>query len=304
MGRRPERRPAWASSIFSGHHHVVVDGLRQGLRELGLEEGKPLVLDVRETPADHKAAEAAASDLERGNVDLLYTVTSTVTLAAKRATTRPPILFYVGTDPVTTQLVESLAKPGGRMTGIHGLTRELTAKRLEILKEILPKLGRVLTFYHGSDPRAADAARLGREAARQLNVHLLARPVASTEELRQGLQKMRPGETQAYMFSTDARITSQAELIIAAARAKKLPTMAHEETLVLMGALASYGSSYPDIGRMSAKYVQRILAGAPPKDLPVESYDKVTLALNLRIAREIGLAIPQSVRVRADRLIE
>src|SRR5262249_41048537 len=135
---------------LSGHHQVVVDGLREGLHDLGLEEGKHFVLDIRETDGV-KAAGDAAKDLERPKVDLIYTVTTQVTVEAKRATRQTPIVFYVGTDPAAAGLVESLAKPGGRLTGIHGLSRDVTAKRLEVFKQIVPGLSRVVTFFDPGD---------------------------------------------------------------------------------------------------------------------------------------------------------
>ena len=286
---------------LSGHHHVVADGLRQGLRELGLEEGKNIVLDIRQTTDDLKTVEKAARELEQSKVDVIYTVTTPVTIAAKRATVNTPIVFSAGTDPIALGLVESLAKPGGRLTGIHGPTRDLTAKRLQVLKEIIPKLNRVVTFYSADEMKMVRPAR---EAARQLGVQLIERPVSSLEDLRRSLQALKPREVDAYFHTPDILVTSQAVSIIEAARVKKLPTMFHEVSLVSKGALASYGHNYHQIGRMSAKYVQRILAGTPSRDLPVESYDKIELALNLRTAREIGLTIPSSVGVRADRLIE
>jgi len=289
---------------FSGHHHVVVDGLRQGLRELGLEEGKHIVLDIREIKGDPKAVEEAARDLERGKVELIYTVTTQVTIAAKRATAQTPIVFFAGTDPVMVGLVESLAKPGGRLTGVCSLSRDLTAKRLEVLKEMIPRLGRVVTFYNPGDAAAPENARRGREAARQLGVQFVERHVGSIEELRLSLQGLKPREVDAYFHTQSAMVTSQALLIIDAARVKRLPTMFHEESLVVKGALASYGSSFHEIGRISAKHVQRILAGTHPKDLPVENYDKIELAINLRTARELGLTIPASIRIRADKVIE
>ena len=288
----------------SGPHHVVVDGLRQGLRELGLEEGKHLVLDVREIEGDPKAAEPAARDLERGKVDLIYTVTSQVTIAARRATARTPIVFYVGADPVALGLVESPAKPGGRLTGVHGLSRDMTAKRLAVLKEMIPRLRRVVTFYNPGESVSREFARLGRDAARQLGVQVVERHVGSIEELRLNLQGLKSREVDAYFHTPGLLATSQALLIIETTRGKKLPTMFHEQSLVAKGALASYGVNYQEIGRLSAKHVQRILSGSHPKDLPVENYDKVGFALNLRIAREIGLTIPQSLRLQADQIIE
>jgi len=285
----------------SGHHRAVAEGLRQGLRELGLEEGKHLVLDVREVGEDPTDAARA---LEAAKVALIYTVTVDVSVKTMRATTHTPIVFYAGADPITAGLVQSLAKPGGRATGIHGRSRDLTAKRLELLKELVPGLRRVVTFYNPRDIVAPENARRGRETARQLGLQIIERHAGSVDELRQALQALKPREAQAYFHTPSGMATSQAPTIIAAMRALKLPTMFHEEDLVLQGALASYGHSYREIGRLSAKHVQRVLAGTQPKDLPVENYDKVGLALNLRTAREIGLAIPPAIRIRADRVVE
>jgi putative tryptophan/tyrosine transport system substrate-binding protein len=287
-----------------GVYAGAVEGLRQGLRELGLEEDRHVVLDIRDTRGDLKGVAAAAKDLERRKVDVIYTVATSVTLAAKGATAQTPIVFFAGTDPVATGLVESLAKPGGRLTGVHSQATDLTPMRLEILKEMVPGLTRVLTVYDPANPVAGEAARLGREAARQLGVQFVERHVRSVEELRRALQTLKPREWDAYFYTADAMVASHASLIIDAARGKRLPTMFHEETLVAKGALASYGTAYREMGRVSAKHVQRILAGASPRDLPVESYDKIELVLNLRTAREIGLAIPPTVRLLADRVIE
>jgi putative ABC transport system substrate-binding protein len=289
---------------YSGGMHVWVDGLRQGLRELGLEEGKHLVQDIRETTYDLKAVEAAASDLEHAKVDLLYTVTTSLTTAAKRATVHVPIVFFAGTDPVAAGPVESLARPGGRLTGVHTRTMDLTAKRLEILKEMIPRLGRIVTFYNPDMAISRESARVAREAAQQLGVQLVERHVRSIEELRRGMQALKPREVDAYFETTDPMANNQAQLIIDTARANKLPTMFYEHSPVVNGGLAGYGENFPEILRLSAKYVQRILAGTLPKDLPVENYDKIELALNLRTAHEIGLAIPPAVRFRADTVIE
>jgi putative ABC transport system substrate-binding protein len=288
---------------LGGPYHVLVDGLRQGLRELGLEEGKHIVLDIRAT-SDLKAVEEAARDLERGNVDLIYTVATSVTIAAKRATAHTPIVFGAGSDPVAAGLVESFAKPGGRLTGVHRLTTELTAKRLEILKEMMPGLGRVVTFYDPGNAVSRENARRGREAARQLGVEFVERHVSSVAELRRGLRELKPGDVDAYFHTPDTMVGPQAELIIDAARVKRLATMFADVGLVAKGALVSYGTSFHESGRLSAKHVQRILAGTNPKDLPVENVSKVELALNLRTAREIGLTIPPSVLIRADTVIE
>jgi putative ABC transport system substrate-binding protein len=283
--------------------YEVVDGLRDGLRELGLVGGKHFAIEIRDTKGDLKAVDEAARNLERDEVDLLYAVTTSVTIRARGATTDIPIVFCAATDPVALGLVESFAKPGGRLTGVHFLGTDLTAKRLEILKDILPKLRRVVTFYDPNNRVSNEAAKLGREEAKRLGLKFVERHVTSVEELRQALQALKAGEADAYFFITDLIAISQPQLLIDTARAKKLATMFTAQSLVAKGALASYGVNYHGIGRMSAKYVQRILAGTHPKDLPVEGVRRLELALNLRTAREIGLTIPPNVLARADKVI-
>ena len=290
--------------LEGGPYYAVVDGLKAGLRELRFEERKHFVLEIRDLKGDRKAAEAAARSLEQGKVDLIYAVATSVAIAAKRATTDVPIVFVIGGDPVVTGLIQSYAKPGGRLTGINYLSNDLTGKRLEILKEILPKLRKVVTFYDPSNETAKSNAKSAREAARQLKVELIERHVASVEELRLGLKVLQTHEADAYFYVGDAMVSSQAQSIIDAARAKKLPTMFQDPSLVAQGALVGYGVSYYEVGRLSAKYVQRVLAGTSPQNLPVESLSRLELAVNLKTARELGLSIPQSVLFRADKVIE
>jgi putative tryptophan/tyrosine transport system substrate-binding protein len=290
--------------LQGGPYSGAVDGLRKALGELGLEEGKQLILHVRDGKGDLKAVEQAARDLEREKVDLIYAVSSSVTLAVKQATKTVPIVFYAGTDPVAFGLVESFRKPGGRLTGIYGRLPDLTAKRLELLKEMVPRVRRVVMFYNPDNPVAEGGMKVARDAARQLKVELLERRVASVDELRAGLRALRAGEADAYLSGADAMVVSQTALVIDTARAKKLPTMFTELDSVVKGGLASYGVSYSAMGRLSARYVQRILLGANPGDLPVEQVDKLDFVINLKTARALGLPIPQSLLLRADEVIQ
>ena len=290
--------------IQGGSAVSSVAGLRDGLQELGLEHGKQVVLHVRDVKGDLKAVEAAAGSLEDEKVDLICAIATSTTLAAKRATKSVPIVFYAGSDPVAIGLVESFRKPGRRLTGIYGWTTELTAKRLQLLRDIVPGLRRIVTFYNPNNRSAQHAMTVARDAARELKVELLERPVGSIEELRAGLRALRPGDADAHLHVSDAMMTSQADLIIQTATAKKLPTMFQEKEAVDRGALASYGISYYAIGRLLAKHVQRVLLGADPGDLPIEQLDRLHFVINLRTARAIGLTIPQSVLARADDVVQ
>ena len=290
--------------FLGGAYADVIAGLRDGLKERGLEEGKHFVLVVRDTKGDLKLVEGAARTLEAEKVDLLYTVSSSVTLAARQGTTRVPIVFYAGTDPVTLGLVNSFPRPGGRLTGVHGQLTDLTPKRLELLKALIPSLRRVVTFYNAGYSVAQHALKLAQAAAQQLKVEIVGRPVASIEELRAALTAVRPGETDAYFHLADAMVTSQTRLVVETMNAKRLPSMFNYKDAVVMGALASYGESYYALGHVSAKHVQQVLRGADPGTLPVEQFDRPQFFINARTARALGLTIPQPLLLRADQVIQ
>ena len=284
--------------------YEIIDGLRVGLKQLGLEEGKQITLAIRDWKGDAKAAEAAAKTFEQEKINLIYATSTNSTITARRATAEIPIVFCAGTDPVAVGLVDSFAKPGGRLTGVYQPATDLTAKRLEILKEMVPKLRRVVTFY---DPRlrtGIESSKLAREAAQQIGLQLVERHFATVEELQASVQALKAGEVDAYLAVSDPTASNQAQLIIDTARAKRLPTMFDFLSHVTKGGLASYAVSFHEMGRLSAKYVQRILAGVRPQDLPVEGINKIEFVINLKAAKQIGLTIPPNVLARADRVIK
>ena len=287
-----------------GPWYETIDGLRFGLRQLGFEEGKQFILAIRDTKGDLKAAEAAARNLEQEKVNLIYTTQTSVTIPARRATADIPIVFCAGADPVVLGLVESFVKPGGRLVGVYEPGTEITAKRLEILKEIVPKLRRVVTFYDPRHPVAIESSKLAREEAARLRVQFVERHVVSVEELQAGIRALRAGEMDAFFEVSDPLVAIQDQLIIDTARVKRLPTMFTNQSAVIKGGLASYSVSRHEVGRVSAKYVQRILNGVQPKDLPVEGIDKIDLVINLKTAKQIGLTVPQWTLMKADKVIQ
>jgi putative ABC transport system substrate-binding protein len=283
--------------------YEIIDGLRAGLKQLGLAEGKQFVLAIQDWKGDARMAEEVAKNFEQEKIQLIYTTSTNSTIAARRATAEIPIVFCAGTDPVVVGLVDSFARPGGRLTGVYHPSTDLTAKRLEILKEMVPKVRRVMIFY---DPRlrtGIEASKFAREAAQQMGLQLFERHFASVEELKARLHALKAGEVDAYLAVSDPTVSNQAQLIIDTARATKLPTMFDFLSHVTKGGLASYAVSFREMGRLSAKYVQRILAGVKPQDLPVEGIDKIELVINLKAAEQIGLTIPPNVLARADKVI-
>src|SRR5215831_19299055 len=284
--------------------YEIIDGLRVGLKQLGFEEGKQFNLSVRDWQGDAKAAEEAATKFEQEKVNLIYTTSTNSTIAARRAIAEIPIVFCAGTDPVVLGLVDSFAKPGGRLTGAYHPSTDTTAKRLEILKEIVPKLRRVVTFYDPRRPTSIESSKLAREAAQRMGLQLVERHVVSAEELHAGVRTLKVGEVDAFLTVSDPIADNEAQFIIDTAKVKRLPTMFAFLSHVPKGGLASYAVSFHEMGRLSAKYVQRILAGVKPQDLPVQAVDKIELVINLKTAKEIGLTIPESVLYRADKVIK
>jgi len=303
QAQQPTKTPHIGVIHLGGVLGTVADGLRAGLKELGLEDGKQIVLDVRDLKGDAKGAESVVQKFERDQVKLIFTNTAPVTTAAMKATKNLPIVFAVGTDPVAQGFIQSFARPAGRLTGVQYLARDLTGKRLELLKEFLPKLRQIVTFYDPSNQTSMEGAKLGREEAQRFNLKFAEQHVSLPAELSAALAAIKPRQYDAYLYIADAMVVSQAQLIIDSALAKKLPTMFHDQALVARGALASYGQSYFEIGRRSAKYVQKVLAGTAPAELRVETVEDVELAFNLKTAKELGITIPPNVLTRAAKVV-
>jgi putative tryptophan/tyrosine transport system substrate-binding protein len=298
------QKPARIGVLVQGAPwYEAVDGLRAGLKELGLEEGKQFVLDVRDSKGDLKAVEEAARALERENVKLIYAIASSVVATTKKTTSEVPVLFNVGSDPVAAGLVDSFAKPGGRLTGVHFLVRDLTGKRLEIFKELVPKLRTILTFYNPATKVSQESAGMARLEAKRLGLKFIERHVTSVDELRSALSGLKTGEADAFFYTPDSTVGSQSQLIIDTAKAKRLATMFQEQALVTKGALASYGQNYHELGRLSARYAHKILAGTQPRDLKIETVDDVELVINLVTAKQLGLTIPPDLLARAHKVI-
>ncbi|HKZ08491.1 MAG TPA: ABC transporter substrate-binding protein [Methylomirabilota bacterium] len=289
--------------LLGGPGAQSIDGLRDGLRELGFEEGKQYAFLVRDAKGDRKAAGVAAKGLEADGVDVIFAVGSSVTFTVMEATKTVPIVFHTGADPAEVGLVETFRKPGGRLTGVGSQSRDLGPKRLELLKEIVPSARRVVGFYNPDNP-TRNAVPALREAARRLKIQLIERQVRSVAELNAGLRALRHEDADAIFYIGDSMVSSQAQAVVEAGLAKRLPTMFHDSGTVMMGALASYGVSFRAIGHQTAKYVHRILLGARPGDLPVELVDRIYLAINLKTAKAIGVTIPQAVLTRADEVIQ
>jgi putative ABC transport system substrate-binding protein len=282
----------------------TIVGLRDGLQELGYRENQDFAIGVRFTEGKAADLPAAARDLVRHRVDVIVTTESgTAAKAAQAATRQIPIVLIGSGDPVRSGLVRSLARPGGNVTGIVDLDVELVPKRLEIFREMVPGLKRVLLPYDGANADAVAQVPIHRDAAQRLGLTLIERPVRSEEEARAAITGVRKGEADG-MVALRFLTSNIPGFVLEVAPRGVIPTMFTSAFFVERGGLASYAANLYELGRQAARLVDKIAKGTRPADLPVEQSTKFELVVNLKTARALGLTIPPPVMVRADRLIE
>lgn len=295
----------WRVGAFHvGLDHVPpsLEPLRQTLKALGYEEGKNLVLDWRNLP-DEDAARETARHFVRDRVDLIVAFQNQTVRAAKAATTKIPIVFLHVTDPVADGFVESYARPGGNATGFAGLG-DVPAKEVEIFKEVVPGLRRLLVLTDPQDPAVARRLAEARRAADTLQIKLIEREVSDGPGLERVFSTIKRGDVDgviAASFNLRSKFTS---LLVRLAADRHVPLYVHRKEWVEQGALCTYAPDFAAVGPRAAGYVDRILKGARPSDLPVEQLHQFKLIINLRTAKGLGLTIPRAVLLRADETIE
>jgi len=280
------------------------EAFRQGLRELGYVEGKSIVIEYRHAEGKYDRLPSLAAELVRLNVDIIVTASTQAAQAGQQATRSIPIVMTVVSDPVESGLVGSLARPGGNVTGLSLMHPELSGKRLELLKEVIPKLSRVAVLSNLSNPIIPPLLRETEAAARAVGVQLQVVEVRGPIELDSAFGAMTRDRAGALVVLPDGTFQNERRRIAALAAKGRLPTMYAWREAVDDGGLMAYGASVPDILRRAATYVDKILKGTKPADLPVEQPLKFELVINLKTAKQIGLTIPQSVLYRADKVIK
>jgi putative ABC transport system substrate-binding protein len=279
-----------------------VVGLRDGLQQLGLREDRDFTIGVRFTQGKAAELPAAARDLVRHRVDVIVpTESATATKAAQTATNQIPIVFIGAGDPVGVGLVRSLARPGGNVTGVADLDVELVPKRIELFRELLPGLKRVLTPYDATNAEATAQLPVIREAARRLDLTLVEKPLRSEEEARVVITGLRKDEADG-IFSLRFLSWNISGFILEVA--PRMPTMFHVPFFVERGGLASYSANTYELGKQAARLVDKILKGAKPADLPIEQPTTFEFVINLKTARSLGLTIAPPLLLRADRVIQ
>ena len=277
-------------------------GLRQGLTDKGYEIGRNLALEERYAQGDVEKVPALLAELLALKVDVLVTVGTTISLAARRATSTVPIVCISG-DPVGTGLVASLSRPGGNVTGLSLLAADYSAKWLELLKEALPKLHRVAVLWNRDNPSIVlEMARL-QTAARTLSLELEAFS-GKPKDLELSFAAIANGGSDGLVVTTDASLEPSTPLIIAFAAERRLPAIYPFSTAVQQGGLMSYSADFFKLWRIGAGYVDRIIKGEKPADLPIEQPTAVALKINLKTARALGIAVPPTLLALADEVIE
>jgi len=274
---------------------------RQGLRELGYVEGQSIIVEYGLAQSMIQLPDVAA-ELIRLKVDVLVASGTASILPARNATSTIPVVFVAAIDPVATGVVASLARPGGNVTGVSAAQADLTGKRMELLKELLPKLSRIALLVRDPSPDTAQYVRQAELAARTLGTQLQILTVRDPSDFEGAFRAARGAS--ALVHASDAMFTAHRVQLAALALKNRLPTMHGLSEMVEAGGLMSYGPNLGDIHRLAATQVHKILKGAKPADLPVEQPTKFEFVINLKAAKALGLTIPQSLLGRADEIIQ
>jgi len=298
-------RVGWLSSSPLSATPERIEAFRQGLRELGYIEGKNIVIEWRSGEGKPDREKTLAAELVRLKVDVIVTGGSTATRPAKDATATIPIVMAQDSDPVGNGFIASLARPGGNITGLSNFAPELSGKRLELLKEIVPRLSRVAILGTSTVPGNAQLLRETELAAEMFGVKLQYIDILAPKDIETAFQAAGEGRADAILMLVRGPVVTPHRKEIATFAAKKqLPAIYSGVEYVEDGGLISYGVSLPDLDRRAAYYVDKILKGAKPADLPVEQPTKFELVINLKTAKQIRLTIPANVLARADRVLK
>ena len=281
------------------------EAFRQGLSELGYVEGKNIILDYRYAEGKFERLPDLAAELVHLKVDVILTLGVPPTRAAKQVTTTIPIVMAGGSDPVRTGLIASFARPGGNVTGLSDLNVDLITKRLELLKEVVPKTSHIAVLLNPANPTNPLQLKDTQSVAPALGLTLLILEIKKAEEFEPAFTTMRKKRVGALLVFSDPMFGFHQKQIADLAVKSRLPGMHGNRYYVEAGGLMSYGTANPDDQyRRAAIYVDKILKGANPGELPVERPTKLELVINLKTAKQIGLTIPQSVLYRADKVIK
>jgi putative ABC transport system substrate-binding protein len=298
------RKIGYLSGVSPAAEAARREAFRQALRELGFIEGKTVVIEYRYSEGKYERLPGLAAELVRLKPDLIVTGGSPSTRAAKEVTNTIPIVMTNDPDPVANGLITSLARPAGNITGLSTLAPELSGKRLEILREVVPKLSRMAVLGTSTSPAYAPVIKEIELAAKSLKLRLQYQDVLDSKDIESAFRAATEGRADALITLNSGILVSQAAQIVSLAEKNRLPATYTQVDYVDAGGLMFYGVSLVDLSRRAATYVDKILKGAKAADLPVEQPTKFEFVINLKAAKQIGLTIPPNVLARADRVIK
>jgi len=297
-------RLGYLSNVSQFADSARYEAFRQGLRELGYVGGKNIAIEYRSGEGKSDRLPALVAELVRLKIDVIVSTGPTVTRAAKEATTAIPIVFAQDGDPVEREFVASLARPGGNITGLSTLSLELNGKRLELLKETVPKLSRVAVLGSSTITSNARVLKDNESATRALGIKLQFLDVLDPKDIETAFRAASNRRVDGLLVLSPPVLLSHRTQVLDLAVESRLPAMYNFPEFVEAGGLMTYGPSITDLSRRAATYVDKILKGAKPADLPVEQPKKFEFIINLKAAKQIGLTIPPNVLARADKVIK
>lgn len=301
---RKVARVGYLAAVSASADAPRLEAFRQGLRDLGYVEGQNILIDYRHESQDLQRLPSLAAELIRLDIDVLVAVTTNAAQAARKTTTTVPIVFMGVTDPIATGLAESLARPGGNSTGITNVAAILTGKRLELLKEINPRIARVAVLWDPQAPGSVPQWEASRLPAEKLGLELYSMEAGSADRYAAAFKEAVKARSNAVWVTLNPVANSNQKLIAELAIEHGLPSICARGDYAENGCLMAYGPGYGTEGKDGARYVDRILKGAKPADLPIEQPTKFELLINLKTAKRLGFTVPQSVLNRADKVIQ
>lgn len=281
-----------------------INAFQKRLRELGYKEGQNIVVEYHYAEGNYNRLTAITTDLVRSNANVIVTWAIPVTQVVKNATNTIPIVMAGGGNPVETGLVESLAKPGGNITGLATIQNELTGKRLELLKEAVPKISRVAFVFNPEGQVPTQGYEPLKSFAQSLKISLEPLEIRKPNEIDKAFAAIPKSRVDGLLLESDPVFNTNRQKVIALTAKNRLPAMYPERRWAEDGGMMAYGTDLIEVANRAAIFVDKILKGAKPADLPVEQPTKFELAINLKTAKQIGVTIPQSVLFRADRVIK
>ena len=282
----------------------LVDAFREGLREHGYEEGRNIVIEYRWADGKYDQFPALVAELIAAKVDAIVTAGTPAALAVKRATTTVPLVMVAVGDPVGTGLVPSLARPGDNLTGLSSIAPDLEGKRLQLLREVVPALSHVAMFINSLNSYHVSSMRQARAAAQAMGIKLQLHDIRKSEDLDDAFAAIRKERPDALLILADRVFLHNRERMMDFTKEQRLPNVNAYKELVEVGGLMSYGPSYEDMHKRAAIYIDKILKGAKPADLPIEQPSKFTFIVNLKAAKALGVTVPSQLLGLADQLIE